>query len=154
MKLKNVLEVARNHKLAEYFLDRDTLREIRNQVFTEIGAYIPNFEDNLRQIDCPLIKLNLVEISDDFYLEITVPTYRRTLTFYRIHSLPTFYKLTNKTIRNEIIVPSKYIGMDNDQKAVEFFEDINNFQPKRCGKADYLHLTLRVETSFDCASKI
>lgn len=154
LKLKNVLEVAKNHQLVEYFLDREKLREVRNQAFSELGVYIPNFEDNFGQIECPLLKVNLVAILDDFYFEITVPTYKKTLTFYRLHSLPTFYGLNNKIIRNEIIIPSKYIGLDNNQRAIVFLEDINNIQPRRCGKADYLHLTLRVEVAFECASRI
>ena len=64
-------------------------------------------------------------MSTDIYIEIIVPTHKDVLTLYRLHSLPIFYKRNDQVIRNEIIIPSKYIRLKSQQEPVALFDDIN-----------------------------
>ena len=95
------------------------------------------------------MKVNLVGILSDLYFGISIPTFVKTLTYYRLHSLPTQYRVNGKTVKNKIIIPNKYIGVDNDLRTIHFLEDINNIQSRRCGKAEYLHLNKGIVPTFE-----
>ena len=73
-KLKTTIEKGKDHVLSENLFHKKDLVEIRNRVVPELGVNIPDFEDEFRQINCKLMKVNMVGIQSNLYFEISIPT--------------------------------------------------------------------------------
>ena len=118
------------------------------------GYHLPDFEDDFGATDCPMLKINLGKTRTDIFFEVVIPTYKKTIDIYRVHSMPTFYQINDTFIRNEIVILSKYLGVDDKKQPIIFFDDINALNLRNCGSQDYLRYSEKAKIAFSCATDV